>query len=362
MLNKIFSLLHNDDADDDVKINWNPSEPVLSLPADESDRLIDRWLADCNERLSADTVSGYRFKVGYFRDWWHSDGRRYNWQLSRRSLRQFERWLRTQSSRFDGQPLSYHTRNDALRRLSAMLTWAFNENYTPANCAAWVPAAEGAPPEREAASIDMLQQLLEAAGESPAPNRDAAIVALLIGTGMRIGECAKLRIEDIQFNADGSGIAVVYGKRSLASRDSGRREVAFDRITGGYLTNYLDALRLYTDIKTGAAWRSLRGLAPLTQQGVHKAVKRAIKNAGLDGQIKGAHDLRRAFATHWARLIITEFGEIPGPMADLLRRQLGHKSYAVTAERYALLTSEDIRANIRSPLAFMSHDDAEDDA
>ncbi|MFN8466264.1 MAG: hypothetical protein U0X20_11975 [Caldilineaceae bacterium] len=62
------------------------------------------------------------------------------------------------------------------------------------------------------------------------------------------------------------------------------------------------------------------------------------------------HDLRRVFATHLH--VHAGEGASSEVAADMIRRQLGHKHYSMTAE-YSLLDVEDIREVIISPLSMI---------
>lgn len=320
------------------RINLRPQAPALD--AQELDALIELWLADCRSRLSAGTADGYAYKIAYFRAWWAEAGAGKEWRLRECDLVEFERALREMRSR-RGEPLSYHTRDDVLRRLSAMFRWAYREGYTEtADYSAWVPEAEGQPPVRKAPGLPELAALFEAAGRSAHAARDRAILAMLIGTGVRRAECASLCVEDLQFHADGSGVARVRGKRTRANR-SGERFVAFDAVTGKQLAAYLDA----TGLRRGPLWLGQKG--PLRKESVYRVVKRCICEAGLEDALRGPHDLRRAFATLLVRAARDQL--IDG---DLIRRQMGHASYRMTSH-YSLLDVEDIRDTLRSPMAML---------
>ena len=237
-----------------------------------------------------------------------------------------------------GRRLVIMPRDDVLRRLRQMFHWAAANGYTEdRNYARWVPQASGEPPKRTAATIAQLPRLFEAAGQSISPGRDRAILALLIGTGVRRGEVVSLRVERINFYADGTGVATVYGKRTKANK-TGEHGIAFDAATGGYVRAYIDERQ----VSVGPLFVGTKGA--LTTQGIFRAVKRAVRRAGLTEVIQACHDLRRAFATHMSR----EYrGEGYG---DLLRRQMGHATYKMTTE-YTLLDVDDIRDALVSPLS-----------
>jgi site-specific recombinase XerD len=242
--------------------------------------------------------------------------------------------------------LSYHSQNDALRRLRQMFRWSYKSGYTEQDYGPWLPKAAGEPPHRVAVSLDDLQALLDAATRSPRPARNRALLALLISTGIRRTEAASLAIEDLRIDADGSRIAQVTGKRTKANK-SGRRAVAFDRAAGHYLVAFLDA----EGRTSGPLFTGIRQDQSISPQTIYRIVKGCVEDAGLSDRMTATHDLRRAFATHLARYVASE-GANSEVAADMIRRQLGHKHYSMTAE-YSLLDVEDIREVIISPITMI---------
>lgn len=324
-------------------INLTPAEPALD--ARQLDDLIQMWLNALSEDLPPLTVSGYAFRLQYFRDWWKEEGPRHGWLLRKRDLKAYRRHLASLKTEKAPEGLSYHSQNDALRRLRQMFRWAAGADCIPMDCSSWIPSPEGEAPKRTAASLDDLARLLEAAGRSPRPARNRALLAILIATGIRRAEAAALRVEDLRIDADSSGIANVTGKRTKANRD-GRRAVAFDRAAGQIICSYLDA----SGLTTGPLFPGHQPGEPLTPQGVYKVVKWCIEEAGLTDRLTATHDLRRAFATHLARYVANEgAGELA---ADMIRRQLGHAHYSMT-ERYTLLDVDDIRSAMVSPITMI---------
>ena len=287
------------------------------------------------------TVDCYACKLRWFVDWWDEVGGTKAWLLQQSDLEQFERYLRTAISDRTKRNLSWHTRNDVLRRLREMFHWAALKSYTDRDYAEWVPKADGGPPKRTAASVTALVRLLEEAGDGSLGSRDRAMIAMLMGMGLRRGEIVNLNVEDVVIEADYSGYAHVTGKRTRANA-SGQRDAAFDKATGRIIAAYLDA----TNYQRGALFRGHNNRR-LSAQGVYRRVKTIIERAGLSDQIVACHDLRRAFTTYYAR------NRRGSDSADRLRRQLGHASYSQTAD-YALLDVDDIRKDLISPVALAS--------
>ena len=321
-------------------INLTPERDALD--GRNISQLIRLWIDDCRSRLPAYTVDGYADKVGYFAQWWSHVGPWRNHELDEAALGDYKQWLQESATTASGAKLSYHTIDDALRRLRQCLKWACDRGYTAQrNFALWVPRPDGGPKKRRAAKLDALLALMMAAGESSHPVRDQALLALLIQTGIRRAECASIQLESITLQADSSGTLLVVGKRTKAN-STGERMVAFDKVAGIHLAAYLN-FRQVPPSASGSLFVGHSG-SGLTAQGVAKVVKRLIKAAGLEGQIQGCHDLRRAWVTDWRR-------RYRGDGYDhLMRLQVGHAS-AMISDMYDLADTSDLQRVIRGPLS-----------
>lgn len=319
-------------------IRLDPERP--SLEARQLDALIALWLKDRQRRVATKTAAGYAEKILYFREWWQSVGEALDWQLTEEVLLDFNLHLTARISRF-GKPLGYHTRRDCLRRLRQMFIWAYEKGYVPKDYSGLVPAPDGSAPLRTATPLDQLRRLIAATDLSPYPTRDRALLAVLLGTGVRRAECASINIEWVQVSADNSGELRVEAKK-VGQREVHSRLVAFDGATGKHIGAYLDTLM----VSSGPLFPSGRSGQRLKPVGVYKAVKRLIKLAGLDDQIQGPHDLRRNFTTYYNR---NRRGESHG---QLLSKQLGHSSFRMTAG-YSLQDVEDVREVLISPFALL---------
>lgn len=327
-------------------IQRTPDTPTLD--ARDLVWLIRCYIESCRERLDHKiTVNGYEYQLNWFIDWWEVEGPGRDWLLRPDDFLRFERYLRTAVSAATKKPISYHTRHTIVKRLREMFGWALQHGYVDRDYAKWVPAAYGSKPVRKAARIGQLHKLLAVAGIGPGGQthrdtlRNRAIVAMLMGMGLRRAELCKITIERIVLEQDNSGYVPVVGKRTKANT-TGKRDAAFDAATGAIIVEYLvDCGR-----KSGPLFLGKRG-TPLTPQGVYKVVKGAIERAGLSAQMVGPHDLRYAFATHYRRTRKSQNS------ADLLQMQLGHANASQTNE-YTLLEIDDIRADIVSPIALFA--------
>lgn len=313
---------------------------VPALDGTHLNWLIAHYLKTCRYRLDTSTsASSYQYQLQWFVNWWETQGPPRDWLLRPHDFAQFERYLRSVTSPRTKRPLTYHTRLTVIKRLKEMFRWAYDNGYVERDYRQWIPSAEGGPPKRHAATIAQLRHLLEATVSL----RNRAMVAMMMGMGLRRGEVASLDVEDVVVYADNSGYARVTGKRTRTNLD-GKREAAFDSATGIILVTYLDALgRDRGTLFEGDPGRRISG------SGIYVMLKKLIVAAGLETVISGPHDLRRAFATHYRR------NRTGKGSADLLQRQLGHARFSTTTE-YTLLTVDDIRADLVSPLALFDNE------
>jgi site-specific recombinase XerD len=298
--------------------------------------LIEQYIKSCRERLDRQlTVDVYEDKLQWFVRWWEAEGPACGWLLRAMDLDRFERHLRDVVSDHTKNKLAYNSRNDVLRRLRKVFRWAHDNGYVDRNYASWVPVAHGGPPTRIAVRAPSLQRLLAAATGGDNSLRDRAILALLIGMGLRRSEVVSLDVEAMVMDEDYSGYARIVGKKTQAN-PNGVRQAAFDSVTGAILATYL----VDYGHKDGPLFRNRSGRR-LSDHWVYVIVKSAIGRAGLGSEIQACHDLRRAFVTHYRR----QQGD-----KDLLRRQLGH-AHSSTTDIYTLLEIEDVRRGLISPLS-----------
>lgn len=165
-------------------------------------------------------------------------------------------------------------------------------------------------------SVEEIEQLLD---ELPSLKLQVIVMAAY-GSGLRVSEACRLRVEDID-----SGRMVIHVCQGKGDRD--RHTMLPKRL--------LELLRAY--------WKQTRPLGPelfpgrkpgtvLSRNAVNKALKKATKRAGIKKRVT-PHALRHAFATH-----LLDAG------ADLRTLQvlLGHASIRTTV-RYAQVSPASIR-------------------
>jgi len=213
------------------------------------------------------------------------------------------------------------------RKLSALRTF-FNflvrENLLTRNPALSVDRIKQAEKHPDFLSVDDMFRILEVpSSDSPLGVRDRAMLELLYGAGIRVGELVGLNLADLDLR-----------ERLLLVRGKGRKE----RIVP-MGSKAKEALQTYLGLRSTAFGKSpdpealflnYRG-GRLTSRSVERIVKRYCLLAGLVRDV-GPHALRHSFATH-----------LLAGGADLraIQELLGHASLSTT-QRYTHVAVEQL--------------------
>ncbi|MFO7568873.1 MAG: integron integrase [Smithellaceae bacterium] len=206
-----------------------------------------------------------------------------------------------------------------------------------------------------------VQRLLAAMDGKP-----ALMAKLIYGSGMRLMECIRLRVQDLDF---GQNLLFIRGGKGGKDRttilpknlhDELLRQVTavkslhHTELEEGFGEVYIpDALaRKYPNASKAIGWQwvfpaKLRSIDPrsgkemrhhVLESVLQKAVKKAAEKAGIDKKV-GCHTLRHSFATHLLE---------SGVNIRVLQELLGHADVKTT-EIYTHVMSRDIRS-LQSPL------------
>lgn len=174
-------------------------------------------------------------------------------------------------------------------------------------------------------ATEQVQGLVDAARRSNAPERDVAVILLLVDTGMRVSELFALKMTDVD---RGTGELTVVGKGN--KKRSVYMGVACRRALWRYLeTERTEALPdepLFISVggqKSGTA---------LTNSGAHMIVAKARKAATISGVRCSPHTLRHTFAVNFLR---------GGGNLFELQQLMGHADLIVL-RRYVALAEADL--------------------
>jgi len=174
-------------------------------------------------------------------------------------------------------------------------------------------------------NIDDLFNLLEIPDKStPSGLRDALIMELMYGTGVRVSELVGIKIDDIDFE----------GLR-LRVRGKGKKEriIPLAEFHIKFIRKYIslrEEMLKGDNVKTDQVFINKYG-TPLSDRSVRRIVEKYLKLAGLPLEFS-PHSFRHSFATH-----MLESG------ADLrtIQTLLGHSSLSTT-QKYTHLNLSDI--------------------
>ncbi len=170
---------------------------------------------------------------------------------------------------------------------------------------------------------EQAQALLELPNVSTVKGlRDRAILAILLGCGLRREECVSLQVDHIQQREGRWVIVDLVGKRSKT------RSVPMP----SWAKYAVDAYLLAAGIADGVLFRSMRRGDNITDQGMTaQAIYNMAKDyAGRIGVNLAPHDLRRTFAK------LAHKGSSP---LEQIQLSLGHSSVQTT-ERYIGVTQD----------------------
>ena len=160
-----------------------------------------------------------------------------------------------------------------------------------------------------------------------APVRDALIIELALGTGLRVSEMANLKIEDLYLKRGQSSIYVKNGKGGKDRVDD----------IGSNLKKHIAEFLDYRAINSPYLFPSERG-ERMTRSGIQQVFKKWARKSGISSHYS-IHSLRHTYATNLYKA--------SGYNLRLVQRQLGHRSPTVT-QVYADVMDSDVEEALRN--------------
>jgi integrase/recombinase XerC len=235
------------------------------------------------ERYSARTARAYRDDLRDFAAWFEQSNARVlePHLVTSVDLREYQQHM------LAVRGLKPATANRRLAALKAWLTWCRERGKIDSLPRFPRRASE---PERAPRALDRVAAArLERAVEREGNLRDAAVIALMLHAGLRVGEVVSLRVEDVILSERKGRVAVRSGKGTK------RREVPLG-------PEVRRALRAYLEARGPGEWLFPgRGKGPITARAVEQLVGKYARLAGLDPKEVTPHALRHTFATDLLR-------------------------------------------------------------
>lgn len=183
------------------------------------------------------------------------------------------------------KPATAATRHQAVARLFSWLVSEGEIERSPMTGMS-VPKVPENPPA--VLSLDDLRRLVAICrGTTFEDRRDAAILRVLIDSGVRLAELTGLALADVDLD---EGLAVVTGKGRR------RRAVPLGAKATAALDRYLRVRSGHPHHRTSALWLGQKG--PMTATGMRQVVQRRARQAGLEQRI-WPHLFRHTGAHQW---------------------------------------------------------------
>jgi site-specific recombinase XerD len=189
--------------------------------------------------------------------------------ITKREVEEFLIWLREVRL---AKPATVRARFSALRRF---FNWAVDEEEITHSPMARMHGPKVEEPPPAVLSEDEQRRLLDACrGQDFEDRRDAALLRLMLDAGLRRGEVAGIKVEDLDLSAQ---VVKILGK-------GGRPGLAFfGAKTARDLDRYLRLRARHRLASTPDLWLAQKGT--LTGDGIHHLVQRRARVAGIDRPI-----------------------------------------------------------------------------
>lgn len=271
-----------------------------------------KWLE--GRQLAAQTIDHRRGYLDLFFNWSDERGISKAQDVTLAVLESYQHWL-TRYRKKDGKPLSSRTIRGRLSGLQDYFRWLVRHGLLGANPASELilPKKESRLPE-QALTLSQIEILMSVPDiEDLLGLRDRAMLEVLYGTAMRLGELNKLELGDIQYSKN-----ILQVRQGKGKKD---RMLPIGARAMHWLTRYLDEARPSLEIKSDVLTVFLTGYG----EGFHpSALGTHIRKYFRKAEIMkgGAHLLRHTCATH-----LLDGG------ADIryIQKLLGHASLETTA-------------------------------
>lgn len=234
------------------------------------------------------------------------------------------------------QTVSLGTINNYIRNLKVFFNWLDESFVVQKNPMKNVKQYKNKHKPKEFLSDESFRKLITSLDKSYfSEHRDFAMIVLLFDTGMRVGECSRLLISDLD----------LYGHKIFLREEEtkGRKDrvVYFSPKTERVLRRWLQYKDRY--LETEYVFPSRRDGSPVAVTGFESNFTRYLNRFGIKEKVS-PHCLRNNFAK---RCLMN------GMDIYTLSKILGHSSVTVTEEAYLDLTDEDfcMRYQSFSPMA-----------
>jgi integrase/recombinase XerD len=248
---------------------------------------------------------------------------------------ELRRWIVQMKQGQRGRPTSDIYVEDHRKEAAAFFNWCVAERHVAHSPMELMePFKITKTPVRTMRRIE-IKQLLDLQRETREGIRNRAILSFLYDTGIRVGELARVKLEDVDFD---QGIARVHGKTREID------EVPLSPALRAILWKYVHVARPPELFAEGAPLFVSRRGAAVTTNAVRQWMRRAKIKAGIDARTRvSPHVVRASAATHFA---------VDGASEFMVQRFLRHKDPSMSRKYVKVAELELARQHaIASPLS-----------
>jgi len=280
--------------------------------------LVEQYLSACKGRISAPSAQKYGHKLNHFTRW--ASGYP---AIDQARMAEFAEYLKKQPN------INLRTAREVVQRTGQCLRWAYRNGYSRADYSAWLPTIKAPKRVFKPVTPANVQALLAACEKKRYATRNKALIAIMAGGGLRLEETTAVCMDDLAFDDDHLLTIIVKEGKGGKSRTT-----VLARAWAGLVRCWCAELAW----TPGPLFVSQKSCEPLTPRGLENEFAKLAQLAGVEAS---PHDLRRFFATQWAK-------KYPAYL-DLLRRMMGHSDLAITSSYIlALGQNEDIKQLLRN--------------
>jgi integrase/recombinase XerC len=249
-------------------------------------QIVVNWLDKLHrDGKSHHTIQAYRQGIQHFLSW-YSDVYQDSFNPPQVMPRDIRDWQAHQQQIEHAAPATINQRLVAVKRF---FKWAQNQQVISQNPAEDVSTIRITNRDIKSLEEVSLRRLLR---EAKTECRDYAILEVLAGTGIRVGELLQLKIADIDMHPRSGKLTVRYGK------GGGYREIPLTRDVRQGLQDYLDTVHPDANDPQQWLWMGRDG-AINHRSSITRIIDKYAIRAGLDRVTP--HMLRHTFATRYLK-------------------------------------------------------------
>lgn len=247
---------------------------------------VKEWLIALRQMgRSSETIEKYGWHLVRLAAWLEREGITAPEQITKSLLRQWGAGL------YDGW--SPATVKQAVSAVKSFLNWCRAEELVNEPLAGVLRVPKVKPRVQRTLSLEEIGQLIRACDDSLLGLRNAALVSLMVDTGLRASEVCRLMSADMQVGMRlGSGFVNVL---AVQGKGGATLPAYFGRATSERLDCWFEVRRAQEGV--GNVFVGLGGIRPgtaLTRHGLKNILRKMGERAGVTKV--GPHALRRAFA------------------------------------------------------------------